>query len=102
MAGQKWLEGDRNFYARLRVPVLLICGCRDRLVSLEEEEETLLVSHFGHSLLFSDIIFFCFTFVFFKIFSFFLLCKSKATLPLYLIMEYILSLFIQEAYTLLS
>ncbi|EUB62987.1 Abhydrolase domain-containing protein 8 [Echinococcus granulosus] len=41
MAGQKWPEGDRHFYSRLRVPVLLICGSHDRLVSEAEEEETL-------------------------------------------------------------
>ncbi|KAL5968771.1 Protein ABHD8 [Taenia solium] len=41
MAGQKWLEGDRHFYGRLHVPVLLICGRRDRLVSEAEEEEAL-------------------------------------------------------------
>ena len=48
MAGQMWPEGDRDFYARLRVPVLLICGCLDRLVSEEEEEETLFVSFSHH------------------------------------------------------
>ncbi|VDM19474.1 unnamed protein product [Hydatigera taeniaeformis] len=41
MAGQKWPEGDRHFYGRLHVPVLLICGCQDRLVSEAEEEEAL-------------------------------------------------------------
>lgn len=43
MAGQKWPEGDRHFYGRLHVPVLLICGRHDRLVSEAEEEEALFV-----------------------------------------------------------
>ncbi len=45
MAGQNWPEGDSTFYGRLRVPILLICGCQDKLVPEEEEEETLYVSH---------------------------------------------------------
>ena len=44
MAGQRWPDGDKNFYSRLKMPTLLICGSQDRLVSEEEEEETLFVS----------------------------------------------------------
>ncbi|KAL5110180.1 Protein ABHD8 [Taenia crassiceps] len=41
MEGQKWPEGNRYFYGRIDVPVLLICGRHDRLVSEAEEEEAL-------------------------------------------------------------
>ncbi|VDK89360.1 unnamed protein product [Dibothriocephalus latus] len=45
MAGQIWPGGNKHFYGRVSVPVLLISGANDKLVPLAEEEEALHVSH---------------------------------------------------------
>ncbi|BHF65796.1 Protein abhd8 [Sparganum proliferum] len=41
MEGQVWPDGTKQFYEKLTLPVLLISGANDKLVSLSEEEEAL-------------------------------------------------------------
>nr|VZI29518.1 unnamed protein product [Spirometra erinaceieuropaei] len=41
MEGQVWPDGTKEFYEKLTLPVLLISGANDKLVSLSEEEEAL-------------------------------------------------------------
>jgi pimeloyl-ACP methyl ester carboxylesterase len=39
MAGQVWLEGDKEYHSWLDVPTLLIHGVQDKLITIEEEVE---------------------------------------------------------------
>ncbi|KAL7064340.1 hypothetical protein AAHC03_05484 [Spirometra sp. Aus1] len=47
MEGQVWPDGTKEFYEKLTLPVLLISGANDKLVSLSEEEEALHSFTFG-------------------------------------------------------
>lgn len=53
MAGQWWPQGGVGFYRQVQLPVLLLSGTEDHLVTLEEEMET----HFVCSSAFSCFIY---------------------------------------------